>query len=119
MVTVTDASRRRLPRRDSARTSRPSKGLTAAGHSTMVVADGREGGALARDDAFDLVLLDLGLPGLDGMSVLRQIHLRKLGKIGGCHRLSLLRCAARVSLTTSICCGPICVIVERCVLTMQ
>ena len=52
------------------------KGLIAAGHTTMVVGDGREGGALARDDAFDLVLLDLGLPGLDGMSVLRQIRAR-------------------------------------------
>lgn len=52
------------------------KGLAAAGHTTMVVGDGREGGAIARDDAFDLVLLDLGLPGLDGMSVLRQIRAR-------------------------------------------
>jgi DNA-binding response OmpR family regulator len=51
-------------------------GLTAAGHTTMVVGDGREGAALARDDAFDLVLLDLGLPGLDGMSALRQIRAR-------------------------------------------
>ncbi|MFK8023150.1 MAG: response regulator transcription factor [Ilumatobacter sp.] len=52
------------------------RGLAAAGHSTMVVGDGREGSAIARDDAFDLVLLDLGLPGLDGMSVLRQIRAR-------------------------------------------
>ncbi|MCU0261047.1 MAG: response regulator transcription factor [Ilumatobacteraceae bacterium] len=51
-------------------------GLGAAGHTTMVVADGREGAAIARDDAFDLVLLDLGLPGLDGMSALRQIRAR-------------------------------------------
>lgn len=52
------------------------KGLTAAGHTTMVIGDGREAGAIARDDAFDLALLDLGLPGLDGMSVLRQIRAR-------------------------------------------
>jgi DNA-binding response OmpR family regulator len=52
------------------------KGLDAAGHTTMVVGDGREGAALARDDAFDLVVLDLGLPRLDGMSVLRQIRAR-------------------------------------------
>ena len=52
------------------------KGLTAAGHATMVIGDGREAGAIARDDAFDLALLDLGLPGLDGMSVLRQIRAR-------------------------------------------
>ncbi len=52
------------------------RGLAAEGHTTMVVADGREGAGLARDDAFDLVLLDLGLPGLDGMSALRQIRAR-------------------------------------------
>ena len=52
------------------------KGLSSAGHTTMVVSDGREAGAIARDDAFDLALLDLGLPGLDGMSVLRQVRSR-------------------------------------------
>ncbi len=52
------------------------RGLTSEGHTTMVVGDGREGANLARDDAFDLVLLDLGLPGLDGMSALRQIRAR-------------------------------------------
>ncbi|MCP5028541.1 MAG: response regulator transcription factor [Actinomycetia bacterium] len=51
-------------------------GLCAAGHSTMAVPDGREGAALARDGAFDLVILDLGVPGLDGFSVLRQIRSR-------------------------------------------
>ena len=55
------------------------RGLAAEGHTTMVVADGREGAGLARDDAFDLVLLDLGLPGLDGMSALRQIRARGPG----------------------------------------
>ena len=35
------------------------RGLGAAGHSTMVVADGRQAAAIARDDAFDLMLLDL------------------------------------------------------------
>ena len=52
------------------------RGLAAAGHTPMVVGDGREGSAIARDAAIDLVLLDLGLPGLDGMSVLRQIRAR-------------------------------------------
>ncbi|MCP4306211.1 MAG: response regulator transcription factor [bacterium] len=51
-------------------------GLRAAGHSIVAVHDGREGAALARDGAFDLVILDLGLPGLDGLSVLRQIRSR-------------------------------------------
>jgi len=52
------------------------RGLGAAGHSTMVVADGRQAAAIARDDAFDLMLLDLGLPSLDGLSALRQIRAR-------------------------------------------
>jgi two-component system, OmpR family, copper resistance phosphate regulon response regulator CusR len=52
------------------------RGLKAAGHTTMVVDDGRQAAAIARDDAFDLVLLDLGLPSLDGLSVLRQIRTR-------------------------------------------
>lgn len=52
------------------------RGLNAAGHTTMVVADGREAAALARDDAFDLLVLDLGLPSLDGLSALRQVRAR-------------------------------------------
>ncbi|MCP3854521.1 MAG: response regulator transcription factor [Actinomycetia bacterium] len=52
-------------------------GLCAAGHTTMAVHNGREGAALARDGAFDLVILDLGIPGLDGLSVLRQIRSRE------------------------------------------
>lgn len=51
-------------------------GFAAAGHTTMAVHDGRDGAALARDDAFDLVVLDLGLPSLDGLSVLRLIRSR-------------------------------------------
>jgi DNA-binding response OmpR family regulator len=38
------------------------------------VEDGPTAVALARDDAFDLLILDLGLPGLDGTEVLRQIR---------------------------------------------
>jgi two-component system, OmpR family, copper resistance phosphate regulon response regulator CusR len=52
------------------------KGLTAAGHSTLVVDDGKQAAAIARDDTFDLLILDLGLPTLDGMSVLRAIRAR-------------------------------------------
>jgi DNA-binding response OmpR family regulator len=42
------------------------KGLRANGYTTVAVGDGDSAVALARDDSFDLVILDLGLPGRDG-----------------------------------------------------
>ena len=51
-------------------------GLEAAGHSTYVATDGKQAVALARDDAFDLMILDLGLPNLSGEGVLRQVRAR-------------------------------------------
>ena len=50
------------------------KGLRAAGHATLVCDDGRRAEQLARDGEFDLVILDIGLPGQDGFSVLRAIR---------------------------------------------
>ena len=52
------------------------KGLRAEGFATTVVADGNEAGAAARDDDFDLVLLDIGLPGKDGLAVLQEVRAR-------------------------------------------
>jgi DNA-binding response OmpR family regulator len=52
------------------------KGLRADGYSTMVASTGPEALALARDDLFDLLILDLGLPGLDGHEVLAQMRRR-------------------------------------------
>ena len=48
--------------------------LTAAGHDTVAVADGPSGLERATHDPFDLVLLDLMLPGLDGLEVCRQVR---------------------------------------------
>jgi len=50
------------------------KGLRAAGFATTVVADGPSAVAVARDEDFDLLILDLGLPGLDGLEVLRTLR---------------------------------------------
>ena len=50
------------------------KGLRANGYATSVAADGPTALALARDDEFDLLILDLGLPELDGLSVLRTMR---------------------------------------------
>jgi DNA-binding response OmpR family regulator len=50
------------------------KGLRAAGYSTTVCDDGVRCAGLARDDDFDLLILDIGLPGQDGFAVLRTIR---------------------------------------------
>ena len=52
------------------------KGLKAAGYSTTVVDDGLRCAAMASDDEFDLLILDIGLPGQDGFAVLRAIRAR-------------------------------------------
>ena len=52
------------------------KGLRAHGYSTHVVDGGRLAAAMARDEDFDLLLLDLGLPDLDGFEALEQIRQR-------------------------------------------
>lgn len=52
------------------------KGLRAEGFTTMVADDGRSASDMARDDLFDLVILDLGLPGMDGREVLAELRRR-------------------------------------------
>jgi DNA-binding response OmpR family regulator len=52
------------------------KGLRGAGFTTSVVGDGIVAAAAARSADFDLVILDLGLPGKDGHEVLREIRSR-------------------------------------------
>ena len=50
------------------------KGLRANGFVTTIVGDGVNASAMARDDEFDLLVLDLGLPGRDGTVVLRELR---------------------------------------------
>jgi DNA-binding response OmpR family regulator len=52
------------------------KGLRANGFTTTVVEDGRDALDLADSDDFDLLILDVGLPGRDGFSVLRELRAR-------------------------------------------
>jgi DNA-binding response OmpR family regulator len=52
------------------------KGLAANGFSTVVVDNGVTAAGLARDEEFALMVLDLGLPGKNGMAVLAEIRQR-------------------------------------------
>jgi len=50
------------------------KGLRADGYVATVAADGREGLDRALSGEFDLMVLDIGLPGLDGFEILDQLR---------------------------------------------
>ena len=52
-----------------------SRGLESEGYAVTWVADGVEGEALARTGRFDLVLLDVMLPGKNGLDVLGSLRL--------------------------------------------
>lgn len=48
--------------------------LRYEGYEVVVCHDGREGIALATDDNFDIILLDLMLPGLTGIEICRRVR---------------------------------------------
>ena len=50
------------------------KGLVAAGLDVTVAEDGDVGAFLAATEPYDLVLLDLGLPGTPGLEILRLVR---------------------------------------------
>ena len=50
------------------------KGLRAAGFAVTVSADGRDALAQAQTGQFDLMILDIGLPGRDGFDILRTLR---------------------------------------------
>jgi two-component system copper resistance phosphate regulon response regulator CusR len=50
------------------------KGLTSNGYSVSVVADGVTAYDYASTGEFDLMVLDIGLPGIDGFEVLRRLR---------------------------------------------
>jgi two-component system, OmpR family, response regulator len=50
--------------------------LTRAGHVVEQAATGRHADILLVDEQFDLVVLDVGLPDIDGFEVLRRLRLR-------------------------------------------
>jgi CheY-like chemotaxis protein len=52
------------------------RGLEEARYTVDLVADGEEGEALAKSQPYDLVVLDLRLPGRSGQQVLRNLRAR-------------------------------------------
>ena len=50
--------------------------LSEAGHQTVAVVDGIHADTLLCAESFDLVVLDLGLPKLDGIAVLERLRKR-------------------------------------------
>jgi DNA-binding response OmpR family regulator len=54
------------------------QGLTEEGHAIVVARNGREGLSLAETSPFDLMLLDVMLPGADGFTILRRVRARQI-----------------------------------------
>jgi heavy metal response regulator len=50
------------------------KGLGEEGYAVDVAGDGREGLTMALDGVYDLIILDINLPKMDGLSVLREFR---------------------------------------------
>jgi two-component system copper resistance phosphate regulon response regulator CusR len=60
---------------DDARTAAfVKKGLVESGFAVDVAADGLEGLHLARSVGYDIIVLDIMLPGMDGLAVLRELR---------------------------------------------
>lgn len=51
--------------------------LLQAGHRVELAVSGREADLLMAHEEYDLVILDIGLPGMDGFEVLRRARLRE------------------------------------------
>jgi DNA-binding response OmpR family regulator len=71
------------------------RGLEAEGYTVVAADNGRDGLALASAEQWDLVVLDLLLPGLSGLQVLRELHRVR-------PRLPVLILSARSDLQTKL-----------------
>src|ERR1022692_4051084 len=71
------------------------RGLEAEGYTVVAADNGRDGLALATAEHWDLVVLDLLLPGLSGLPVLRELHRAR-------PRLPVLILSARTDLQTKL-----------------
>ena len=71
------------------------KGLRSAGFTPTIVGDGKEGLDHALSGQFDLAILDIGLPGLDGFDLLEQLR-------GAGSKLPVIALTARDSVTDTV-----------------
>ena len=51
--------------------------LSEDGHQIVLARDGREAFEIARCSSFDVILLDVMLPGMNGLDVARQLRCRR------------------------------------------
>ena len=51
--------------------------LERAGHAVVVAGDGRKGLAIFEAGDFDLLILDIFMPGMDGIETMKLIHQRR------------------------------------------
>jgi CheY-like chemotaxis protein len=51
--------------------------LKRAGHSVVLASDGREGLAAFETGSFDLMFLDIFMPGMDGLETMRLVRLQQ------------------------------------------
>lgn len=71
------------------------KGLKSAGFATRVAATGTEALALAQTDEFDLLVLDVNMPGMTGFEVLEQLR-------GQGSRMPIIMLTARTDVTDTV-----------------
>lgn len=74
---------------------RLARGLKAAGFIVDRASNGDDGYMLGRDQKFDAAILDLGLPGMDGLSVLQMWRAENV-------RMPVLILTARGTLTEKV-----------------
>ena len=55
------------------------QGLAEDGHAVTVALNGREGMSIAETGGFDLLILDIMLPGADGLQIVRRLRARRDG----------------------------------------
>lgn len=54
--------------------------LQDTGHAVDLLHDGREAAAFLRADTSDLIILDINLPGIDGLTLLKELRARNDGR---------------------------------------